>query len=229
MGAKAVAGRTAAGDFYAQHRGGGLLTEVVNQRAGSWLAWVAFRAGLSPGTVTVLGLLAGLAGSVLIVVYGQRVAWLGLVAWHVAYSLDCADGQLARVTGRASPAGGRLDVLCDLAVQIGVVTAVSAVALEASPGMPLLLPPVFAGAWLVNLFTSVLAAGPGSASLLPSGSLGVRVVKLVRDYSVMITASGIVIFLKPDWTPWLMAAFILVNGGFLALSLVQALRRSLVT
>ena len=221
MSAKAVA------DFYAQHRGGGLLTEALNQRAGSWLALGADRSGLAPSTVTVLGLLVGVGGSALIVLIGQSAAWLGLVAWHLAYSLDCADGQLARATGRTSPAGGRLDVLCDLAVQIGVVAAVSVIAAQASPGMPAWLPPVFAGAWLINLFTSVLAAGPGAASLLSSGSLAVRVLKLVRDHSVMITLCGLVILLRPGWTPWLMAGLVVVNGGFLALSIAQALRRSL--
>jgi len=220
-------GARAAADFYAQHRGGGLLTEVLDQRAGSWLALWAHRAGLAPSIVTVAGLLVGLAGSALIVLYGQSVAWLGLVTWHLAYSLDCADGQLARATGRTSPTGARLDVLCDLAVQIGVVTAVSAVAAEASPGTPAWLAPVFAGTWLVNLFTSVLAAGSGAARLLTSGSMPVRVIKLVRDYSFMITVCGLVILLKPAWTPWLMAAFTLVNGGFLALSITLALRRAL--
>jgi hypothetical protein len=43
----------------------------------------------------------------------------------------------------------------------------------------------------------------------------------------VITVCGLVIALKPAWTPWLMAAFLLLNGGFLALSIAQALRRSL--
>jgi phosphatidylglycerophosphate synthase len=202
-----------------------LLTETLNQRVGSWLALAAYHIRISPSVVTLLALIAGVAGSTLIVVFGQSVAWLGLVAWHLAYSLDCADGQLARATARTSPAGARLDVLCDLAVQIGVVTAVSTIALRSSAPTPIWLPPVFAGAWLVNLFTSVLASGPAAASLLPSRSRAVRVVKLVRDYSVMITACGVVILVRPDWTPWLMAASALVNLGFLALSIIQALRR----
>jgi phosphatidylglycerophosphate synthase len=204
-----------------------LLTEAVNQRAGSWLALTAYKLKMSPSVVTVLGLLVGLAGSVLIVAFGQRVAWLGLVSWHLAYSFDCADGQLARVTGRTSPIGARLDVLCDLAVQIGVITAISVVAARSSPGLPAWLAPAFAGAWLVNLLTSVLASGPGAASLLPSGSPVVRVAKLIRDYSFMITASGLVIWWWPDWTPWLMAFFVVLNGGFLVLSIAQALRRAL--
>jgi hypothetical protein len=55
----------------------------------------------------------------------------------------------------------------------------------------------------------------------------VRGLKLIRDYSVLITVSGFVIFLEPAWTPWLMGVLVLTNGGFLALSIGQALRRSL--
>ncbi|HZM82807.1 MAG TPA: CDP-alcohol phosphatidyltransferase family protein [Candidatus Limnocylindrales bacterium] len=229
MGAKAIVeGSPAPGDFYAQHRGGGLLTEAFNQRVGSLLALAAFRLGMPPSVVTVLGLVVGLTGSVLMLTGGAAGALAGLLAWHLAYSLDCADGQLARVTGKASPAGGRLDVLCDIAVQIGVVTAVGAIAARSSPETARWLAPMFAGAWLINLFTSVLAGGPGSASLLPSGGV-VRVVKLIRDYAALITSCGLVIWLRPEWTVWLMGALSLVNGGFLALSIVQALRRSLAT
>jgi phosphatidylglycerophosphate synthase len=215
--------------FYAQHRGGGLLTEALNQRTGSWLALLAYRVSLGPSAVTVAGLLVGVAGSVSIVAFGQSVAWLGLVSWHLAYSLDCADGQLARATGRTSPIGARLDVLCDLAVQIGVITAISVVAARSSSGPAVWLPPLFAGAWLVNLLTSVLAAGPGAASLLPSGSPVVRAVKLIRDYSFMITVGGLVIWWWPEGTPWLMVLFTLVNGGFLVLSIIQALRRTAIS
>src|SRR5262252_8303651 len=42
------------------------------------------------------------------------VGLVALVAWQIAYALDCADGQLARVGGRTSAAGGRVDVLCDV-------------------------------------------------------------------------------------------------------------------
>lgn len=219
----------AASDFYAQHRGGGLLTEALNQRVGSLLALAAFRLGMPPSVVTVLGLVVGLIGSVLVFAGGTAGALAGLLAWHLAYSLDCADGQLARVTGKASPAGGRLDVLCDIAVQIGVVTAVGAIAARYTPETARWLAPMFAGAWLINLFTSVLASGPGSVSLLSSGGGVVRVVKLIRDYAVLITLCGLVIWLRPERTVWLMAALTLINGGFLALSIVQALRRSLAT
>ena len=99
-------------DFLAVNRGGGLYSAAVSQRLGALLALMAFRLGLPPASLSLLNVLFGLSGSVLCIFSGV----FGLVGWQLAYAFDCADGQLARATGRASPAGARLDVLCDLAV-----------------------------------------------------------------------------------------------------------------
>jgi hypothetical protein len=81
---------------------------------------------------------------------------------------------------------------------------------------------MFAGTWLVNLVTSVLASGPAAASLMPSRSAAVRVVKLVRDYGAMVLALGLVLIFAPHWTPWAMALFTVTNGAFLLASIGQA-------
>lgn len=218
-------------DFLATHRGGGLFTEAVNQRIGARIALAGYRLGASPTGLTLANLALGVGASVALAglagrsAAGALPAWLaGLVAllgWQLAYSFDCADGQLARVTGRASAAGARLDVLCDVAVQIAVVTAIAVTATAHAPGTPSWLVAVFAGTWMVNLVTSVLAAGPAAGSLLASGSTVVRVVKLVRDYGAVLTACGAVLIVRPAWTPWLMAALSVVNGGFLAASIAR--------
>src|SRR5690606_10341450 len=91
---------------------------------------------------------------------GDVPAWavglVALVGWQVAYALDCADGQLARVTGRGSPAGARVDVLCDVAAQIALVTALGTTAVAQRPATPVWLVALFAGTWMVNLVTSVM-------------------------------------------------------------------------
>jgi phosphatidylglycerophosphate synthase len=228
-GAPAGPARPTAADFLARHRGGGLFSEAVNQRVGAHLAVLAHRAGLSPSAVTLVNLALGLAASIAVVALapaaarGDVPAWaLGLgalVLWQLAYSLDCADGQLARVTGVAGPAGARVDVLSDVAVQISVVTAIGATAVAYRPGTPAWLVAVFAGTWMVNLVTSVMASGAAAASLVNSTSLRVRLVKLVRDYGAVITVCALVLAFAPDATPWLMAAFALVNGLFLLASI----------
>ncbi|MFG1926281.1 CDP-alcohol phosphatidyltransferase family protein [Cryptosporangium sp. NPDC048952] len=230
-------GRPTAADFLARHRGGGLFTETVNQRIGSYLAVAAHRLRLAPSALTLINLVLGLAASIAVVVLAPAAArddvpaWaLGLGAlllWQLAYSLDCSDGQLARVTGMAGPAGARVDILCDVAVQISLVAAISATALAHAPETPIWLVAVFAGTWMINLVTSVLASSnTASASLMTSTSLPVRIVKLVRDYGAVVTVCGVVIAFVPGLTPWLMAAFTVVNGLFLLASIGQSARKA---
>ncbi len=220
-------------DFYATNRGGGLFSEAVSQRIGALFARWAYRMGLAPTALTLANLVIGLAVSVAVVVTadsagpGWSVGLLALVGWQVAYALDCADGQLARVTGRTSPAGARVDVLCDVAAQIALVTALSAAAVGQRPGTPTWLVAVFAGTWMVNLVTSVLQSGPQAASMVPSRSLPVRLVKLIRDYGAVIALAGLVLTVAPQWTVLLLVAFSIVNGGFLLASIAFAARASL--
>jgi phosphatidylglycerophosphate synthase len=219
-------------DFYATNRGGGLFSETVSQRIGALLALSAYRMGLAPTALTLANLVIGLAVSIVVVATpdsagpGWPAGLLALVGWQVAYALDCADGQLARVTGRASPAGARVDVLCDVAVQIALVTALSATAVAQRPGTPTWLVAVFAGTWMVNLVTSVLQSGPQAASMVPSRSLPVRLVKLIRDYGAVIALAGLVLTVAPQWTVLLLIAFSVVNGGFLVASIAFAARAS---
>jgi phosphatidylglycerophosphate synthase len=229
--------RPTVGDFYRTNRGGGLFSEAVSQRLGASFALVAHRLGLSPTALTIANLVLGLAASVCVVSLAGRVAvgelpaWgvglIALVGWQVAYALDCADGQLARVTGRTGAAGARIDVLCDVAAQIALVTALSSVAVAQRPSTPVWLVAAFAGTWMVNLVTSVMQSGPNAASMVPSTSLPVRVVKLIRDYGAVITVAGLVLMLAPQWTMWLIAAFTLVNGGFLLASIAFTARATL--
>jgi phosphatidylglycerophosphate synthase len=220
-------------DFYATNRGGGLFSEAVSQRIGALFALWAHRMGLAPTALTLANLFIGLAVSIAVVATadsadpGWPIGLLALVGWQVAYALDCADGQLARVTGRTSPAGARVDVLCDVAAQIALVTALSATAVAQRPGTPTWLVAVFAGTWMVNLVTSVLQSGPQAASMMPSRSLPVRLVKLIRDYGAVIALAGLVLTVAPQWTVLLLIAFSVVNGGFLLASIAFAARASL--
>ncbi len=228
--------RPTAADFLARNRGGGLLTEAVSQRIGAQLSVLAHRAGAPPTALTLLNLLIGAGTSIAVAglagaMHAGRVPALAvglaaLVTWHLAYALDCADGQLARVTGASSPAGARVDVLCDVASQILLLVAVSTVA-GAYRHAPAALIAAFAGSWMVNLVTSVLQQGGSAASLVSSGSPVVRLVKLVRDYGAMITVLALVIAFVPSWMIWVMVAFTVVNGLFLAASVAAAARASL--
>ena len=224
-------------DFYRTNRGGGLFSESISQWLGAAFASFAYRLGLAPTALTLANLVLGLAASVTVVatagpvargsVAGWAIGLLALVGWQVAYALDCADGQLARVAGRTSAAGARVDVLCDVAAQIALVTALSAVAVAQRPTTPPWLVAAFAVTWMVNLVTSVMQAGPNAASMVTSTSFPVRVVKLVRDYGAVIALAGLVLLFVPQWSIWVLVAFTVVNGGFLLASIAFSARAAL--
>lgn len=94
---------------------GGPLTQILSQRIGAICAYGACRAGLTPSHVTLLG-------GVFFIVTATLYAWLppGAVSalvcalmFQIAFGLDCADGQLARGTGKSSLFGAWLDIATD--------------------------------------------------------------------------------------------------------------------
>ncbi len=226
-----------AADFYGVNRGGGLFSEAVSQRIGARIAVFADKHRLAPTVLTVANLGLGCLVSFAVIAAagpiaeGRMWAWpiglLALIGWQVAYALDCSDGQLARVTGQTSPAGARIDVLCDVAAQIALVAALAATAEAQVPETPAWLLAAFAGTWMVNLVTSVMQSGPQATSMVTSTSLPVRVVKLVRDYGAVIFLAGAVLTVAPQWTIWVVGLFTLVNAAFLAASIAFSGREAL--
>jgi phosphatidylglycerophosphate synthase len=224
-------------DFYTVNKGGGLFSEATGQWIGAALAATGRRLGLPPTVLTLVNLVIGLGTSVSVTLLAEPVAggtvaaWpvglLALVGWQLAYAFDCADGQLARVTGRTSAAGARTDILCDVASQIALFTALATVAVAQEPDTPAWLVAVFVGTWMVNLVTSALQSGPAAASMLPSRSLPVRVAKLVRDPGAVFLVAALILLLSPAWMIWFVVGFTIVNGGFLLASIAFAARTAL--
>lgn len=224
-----------AAQYMAQARAdAGLFTRRINYAVAARLCVLAYRMRIRPRALTLANLVLGCVGAALVTVAapeivaadlpGGLVALAAWLAWQVAYCFDCADGQLARVTGTSTAAGGRLDVLCDIAVQIMLVVATAVAAHAARPETPVWLPVAFAGTWMVNLVTSVMARQGTNSSLLSATGWPVQVVKLIRDYGFTLTVIAVVIAAAPGQLMWLMAGFTLVNGGFLAASIIQSAR-----
>jgi phosphatidylglycerophosphate synthase len=224
-------------DYHAVNKGGGLFSEATGQWIGAVLAAAAYRRGWAPTVLTVANFVVGVATSVTVVATagavadGRLPAWpaglVALVGWQLAYAFDCADGQLARATGQTSHAGARVDILCDAALQIGLVAGAAAVAVAQRPTTPAWLVAVFAGTWMVSLVTSALQSGPAAASMVPSRSLPVRIAKLVRDPGALFFVAGLILLLVPAAAVWFVVAFAVINGGFLLASIAFAARAAL--
>ena len=69
---------------------------------------------VTPNQVTLFSITPMVAGlAAWMTMDGHWGLWLGVIGVELAYILDCADGQLARVTGRTSVVGGELDFMLD--------------------------------------------------------------------------------------------------------------------
>ena len=91
-------------------------TWYIFQRLGGVLAFIAYKIELSPNMITLIG---GLTGTYAI--WQFSVLPLGLLEtvhlslmFSFVYILDCADGQLARATGKSTPIGKWFDIAVDL-------------------------------------------------------------------------------------------------------------------
>jgi len=81
------------------------------------IAMVASRLGISPNMLSLLSAVITFCSCAL-AVYLEQGTWLAgvvvIVGLQLGYAFDCADGPLARATGKQSSFGSLLDKVCDL-------------------------------------------------------------------------------------------------------------------
>ena len=184
--------------------GGFLYSRTVSDRLGTAVAAIAMRLGAHPTYLTLVNLVLGIGGSVAVMAGRSQdritpLLVVGVVLWQVAYIFDCADGQVARATGKTSAYGASVDIFVDVAVQISVVVAVSSVMLSRHEISGLLVV-LFASAWCLNFVTCLLARGDDqvSHSLIARRSALMSVAKLLRDYGFVILVLGAWLLASPS-------------------------------
>lgn len=224
--------------FYAVNRGGGAFTLMVNQRGGALVAQAAYQVGIHPTVLTLAGMVLGMITAAPVIAVAEdlpewdttnrvTLAIMVWTCWQAAYCLDCGDGQLARIAGKTSRAGGMVDILCDIVVQTGFVCAIAGVAAAYQPNVPAWQVTLFGAVWMLTLVTSQLDKEGEDVSLIASQSLPIRMVKLIRDYGAQITVAALVLAIWPTGMFWLLAAFTAVNGLYLLVLIARTARRSM--
>jgi len=125
------------------------VAEHFSYRLGSLISWAALRLHISPNFLTLAALAAGLAGVAVACWPGvsREIGGLALLVGLLASCcFDCADGVVARLSGRTSGFGHVLDKVCDLTLSLVLAGALGVVAL----GQPAaLVPPDWKPALLV--------------------------------------------------------------------------------
>jgi phosphatidylglycerophosphate synthase len=202
-------------------RGGYAWTWAVNQRIGAALARTAIRLGLRPIHLSLCNIAVGIAGSAWVLfLYGSLpllAALLGLFAWGLAYSFDCADGQLARATGRSSPQGAIVDLLSDFLVQITVVLALLQVATPAIPAAWVAAySALVASGWLISLYYTGILGSTAVPRFRQTSSLR-RAITHARDYGLHVTILPLAMLVSAGAVVVIMALIAALN--FVALFL----------
>jgi phosphatidylglycerophosphate synthase len=172
---------------------GGLWTRAVNRWGGSYLAFLAIAAGISPNQLSVLSASFGLATSAAVLLtFGfshYLSAAIALVGWQTSHCVDCADGQVARATGCASDAGGQFDLLSDFVTHLSVVAVICAIVAENFEGrLATFVLVVAGGCWIVPLYHGALSRQSGKSSIPASESrpLVRLAVSTSRDYGLHV-------------------------------------------
>jgi choline kinase/phosphatidylglycerophosphate synthase len=107
-----------------------IIARTVNRRISGPLTRLLLRTGLSPDVATLLAFATTLVAAALIAVGQWWAMTAGGLGVMLGSALDGVDGELARVSGRASRRGAALDTLldryADLAVVVGLVLGAGA-------------------------------------------------------------------------------------------------------
>jgi phosphatidylglycerophosphate synthase len=135
------------------------------------LALLLAKTPLTPNMVSVIGAMNVVAAAF---VYGWGYAhgwgWPGALlgmalhmAWHV---WDGADGDLARITGRASPIGEMVDGICDYASHVVMYFVLGWIAYEQITG--------WTGSWVIGLIAIPLMLAAGVSHVVQANHVEVQ-------------------------------------------------------
>ncbi|HEX2221392.1 MAG TPA: CDP-alcohol phosphatidyltransferase family protein [Candidatus Limnocylindria bacterium] len=210
--------------------------ERVNFPAGALIALLLLPTRVSPNAVTLSGLAAYLVGAVVVAFANEPISiWVVIgvaLTWQLAFSLDCADGSLARARGTASPFGAWFDQLIDSIARTAVYTAIIAFlvrALELPALASVVLSSLSVALALLQTFSSWQRAAVigGPSPVDAAGGRGRALLSASRhleDYGAFLFLAA-VLLLVPTGLLAFMVGVAVVHALFVAAQLALAWRR----
>jgi len=194
----------------AQKPGDGVpaYTRWVNRRLARFVAAAAYTVGVSPNGVTGISALLSAAGLALVVAVPPEPAvglWVALLL-AVGYVLDSADGQVARLGRRGSPAGEWLDHVVDAirtpAMHLAVLVGLSA--LSGIPTWPLVIALLYCLVSVGQFMSQILSEKLSGAAVPSTEVAGLR-----QSWVLLPTDTGVLClaFVLWGWPPLFIAAY----------------------
>jgi phosphatidylglycerophosphate synthase len=113
----------------------GYLDRALHRRFSRPLTRLLLRTPLSPNAVTVIGILVGVTGGMLVGAASGPATLSGVLLLVLSGVLDCSDGELARLRFTESTLGHWLDVTGDTLVHVALLGGIAA-RLAATGGVP---------------------------------------------------------------------------------------------
>lgn len=142
-------------------------------RTGSiYLSMALVHVRARPSQVTIASGAVGATSCILLALGSYPLIFVGVLGLYLFMLLDCVDGEVARLSGRTSLAGHRLDALTGLAVWMGVIVSFG---IGISRTLDSVLPAVLGlvSAALVGVY--VLLPKPEPSASPTDGPIGVQV------------------------------------------------------
>ena len=106
--------------------GDGIVSRWLNRPISQRITWLVLRIpGVRPNHATILNALLALIIVPVLLLGGETGLIVGGILFQAASILDGVDGEMARATWRASPAGATLDSVVDIATNLLFVSALT--------------------------------------------------------------------------------------------------------
>lgn len=214
------------------NRGAPGYSRWVNRPAGRLLAALAFRIGMSPNQVTALSAIFSFSAIALLALIRPTVSFgIGIaVVLMLAYALDSADGQLARLLKVGSPMGEWLDHVVDCTKSSAIHLAVLVCwfrFFDIQQDILLIVPLIFCLQSAIWFFTIILTEqlrtssfGTSSKSRANANEAAPILRSLVvipLDYGVLCISFALLGI--PDAFVWLYSILMVINTLFLLAAL----------
>lgn len=103
----------------------GYLNIFIYRKISIRLAVVAARLHLTPNQITVIAFIASMVAILMFAPGNYALALWALIPFHIGKILDCADGQLAKLTNQQSALGAFLDPFFDRVVDLAMLVALA--------------------------------------------------------------------------------------------------------
>jgi len=179
----------------------GVVDRYFNRPLGRYLSKILIHTPVTPNQVTVVSMLAGVAGAYYFALGNYTAGIIGALLLQLSALIDCVDGDIARIAFKESALGKWLDIALDQVVHVAVFAGIAIGLSRQGSSAPVLWLGISAVAGALISFPVVVRA-----RLLANKQTDTRLERFIdaastRDFTVLVLLLAVVG--KLHWFLWL--------------------------